>query len=417
MTPSPSRVWVAPLATPDDARPVKVGDLLMPQVGNWSIVVETMAGDAILPTGEVKVRWEGSDLAGYVIRSAPDNGVYSGVVVGGKGGLGKPVKAQHFYNQVARDIVTSTLSQVGETLAADSTGLSGRISYPRRSIAASRCLDELCDVLGLVWRVKLDGTVWLGSYTWPASAATFTYEKPEPDELAAKVVPDLGQPLVEPGTTVVLDSAAGASTLERTPQKVGVSAYALDERSLRATFWLVDPAAETYTDDKLAPDRMHAGMSALALQALRGVDWYRTFGGVVVQQRSDGTLDVQLDRVRGVGEMPDVRGVAVSTVVGGAVRRVRQGERCTVAYDGGDFRLPRVLGFDSVSSGNGSTTLEVARRTDTVDRNANFVAWMAGIESALTAAKSPTSTPWTFGSTIATISSGSADLKLPPGTT
>ena len=434
ITPTKAEVQLYAPSLPDAVKAVKDANLLLPQVGNWSIDIDGMAGDDAIvrdADGSITVQWSASTLQGFVVRAAPDRGVWQGYVIGGKGGLNKAVTAQHFYQTPARDIVTKTLQLVGESLAADSTGLDQLLNYPRRAISASRCLDELCDVLGLIWRMKLDGTVWLGTYTWPTSTATFIYSDSS-NENDAKLMPDPKQPLLEPGTTVVLDASSAATAEEKSAQKIAVSNYVITDDSMRAQLWLVDPAADAQTDDQLAPDRMHASVAALALQAGRSTDWYRPFQGRVVQQRSDGTLDVILDQVRGLGELPSIRGVQIDTVVGGAVRRVRGDERCTVVFEAGDFRKPRAVGFEADFGNAGA--LGVARQTDTVDRNSNLATWMSQVQTfntqtvaamsqivtafaALGVTISPvTQTVSTIGATVATISSSSADLKLPSGT-
>ena len=432
--PKKAEVQLYAPSDPQNVAAVKEADLLQPQVGNWSINIAEMAGDdAVLSdsTGAVTVQWSGSTLQGHVERAAPDRGIWQGLIVGGKGGLNKAVTAQHYYQTPAMNIVKATLELVGETLATDSTGLNTVINYPRRAVSASRCLDELCDVLGLIWRVKLDGTVWLGTYTWPTAKTTFVYQRSN-NENDAKLMPDVGQPLLEPGTTIVLDSSAAATAEEKSAQKIGVAMYTISDSLSKAQVWFVDPLADSQIDDQLAPDRMHAGVAALSLQALRGVDWYRSFQGQVVTQRSDGTLDVILDAVKGIGELPAIRGVTVSVPVGGAVRTVRANERCTVIFEAGDFRRPRAVGFEGVFGSAGAGTLGVARQTDTVDRNSALATWMGQVQTFnaqvlvsigqiatyINGLVPGTVTPVTqtvsaIGATVATISSSSPDLKLP----
>ncbi len=432
--PKKAEVQLYAPSDPQNVAAVKEADLLQPQVGNWSINIAEMAGDdAVLSdsTGAVTVQWSGSTLQGHVERAAPDRGIWQGLIVGGKGGLNKAVTAQHYYQTPAMNIVKATLELVGETLATDSTGLNTVINYPRRAVSASRCLDELCDVLGLIWRVKLDGTVWLGTYTWPTAKTTFVYQRSN-NENDAKLMPDVGQPLLEPGTTIVLDSSAAATAEEKSAQKIGVAMYTISDSLSKAQVWFVDPLADSQIDDQLAPDRMHAGVAALSLQALRGVDWYRSFQGQVVTQRNDGTLDVILDAVKGIGELPAIRGVTVSVPVGGAVRTVRANERCTVIFEAGDFRRPRAVGFEGVFGSAGAGTLGVARQTDTVDRNSALATWMGQVQTFnaqvlvsigqiatyINGIAPGTVTPVTqtvsaIGATVATISSSSPDLKLP----
>ena len=417
--PKKAEVQLYAPSDPQNVAAVKEADLLQPQVGNWSINIAEMAGDdAVLSdsTGAVTVQWSGSTLQGHVERAAPDRGIWQGLIVGGKGGLNKAVTAQHYYQTPAMNIVKATLALVGETLATDSTGLSTVINYPRRAVSASRCLDELCDVLGLIWRVKLDGTIWLGTYTWPTAKATFVYQRSS-NENDAKLMPDVGQPLLEPGTTIVLDSSAAATAEEKSAQKIGIAMYMISDSLSKAQVWFVDPLADSQIDDQLAPDRMHAGVAALSLQALRGVDWYRSFQGQVVTQRNDGTLDVILDAVKGIGELPAIRGVTVSVPVGGAVRTVRANERCTVIFEAGDFRRPRAVGFESATSGGNA----VGRVGDSVDMGQwQTVANMTGAITSIIWTPPGGGIPQTLPiapvipvQLNGKISSGSPDLKLP----
>lgn len=391
-----------------DYKPVQRHDLLLPAAGNWSMRAE-MAGSSVLPDGPVTIVYSGSQLTGYVTRAGDDRGQYIGIIVGGKAqtaqqGLDKQVTAQHYYQTPAQSILQATLSQVGEQLASDSQGLTQLLDYPRRAVAASEVLDEIADLLGCIWRVKLDGTVWLGAFTWPATSAQFVYESKQPDLAAPLLMPMPYQPLIEPGQSIVLDTSA-SSALDKTAQRVLCAHYYGDEKLLEARLWFQDPNADLVTDDKLAPDRVHAGIAAIARSACRGTDWYRNFQGDVVVQRSDGTLDVNLDRVMGKAEMPPIRGAKVSVPVGGAVLSVRAGDRVTIFYEGGDPRKPRAAGYET-----GNATRGVARLNDTVKQSSGFTTWASAITTAVNALAKTAIVPPV--DPIGSISSASTDLKL-----
>lgn len=362
-----SDIYVSPLSRPTDWRPVQVYDLLVSITGNWSMRVE-MSGDAVLPDGPVTVQFGLSLLRGYVTRAGDDRGQYIGIIVGGQAqtasqGLDKTVTAQHYYQTPARDVLTATLSQVGETLAASSQGLDQQLlpGYARRAVSAQRVLDEVADMLGLYWRVLLDGTVYFGTLpisTWPASPTQFVYESKQPDLAAPLIMPMPQQQLIEPGQTVVLSKGAGASKIDTTAQRVTCAHYYGDQKTALARLWFQDPNADLFEGDPLAPDRVHAGIAALARQAVRGVDWYRTFQGEVVTQRGDGTLDINLDKVMGRPEMPPIRGAQVSVPVGGAALNVRAGDRVSVYYEGGDPRKPRCSGYETGTATRGVALLD-----------------------------------------------------------
>ena len=408
-------VTLAPLSNQADARPVQNWDLLYGFCGNWSVRLD-MAGDATIPDGPVVLTVGLSLLRGFVTRAGDDRGQYVGIIVGGRAqtqqqGLDKPVTGQHYYQTPARTIIADTLSQVGEVLAPDSQGLDQLLEpgYARRAIRCSDVLDEVCDLLGLYWRVRLDGSVYFArapELTWPASPAQFTYETKEPDLASPLIMPLPNQLLIEPGQTVTLDKSASAAPADKQPQRVVCVHSSGNPTSQQTRLWFQDPNADLVTDDKLAPDSVHAGMAALARQAVRGVDWYRTFQGTVVTQRADGTLDVNLDRIRGRTEMPPIRGAAVSVPVGGSALTVRAGDRVSVYYEGGDPRRARCGLYET-----GSGSLAVARQTDTVDCSVAMATWMSQVATAINAI-APGSVAPPAVKTIGAISSGSPDLKL-----
>lgn len=424
--PLSSEFLVAPLNSPDDVRSIHLFDLLLPYAGNWSIRVE-MAGSAVLPDGPVTVTIGAQSMRGFVTRTRADRGNYVGVIVGGRAqtaaqGLQQDATAQHFWQTPARTIIATTLSAVGESLATDSTGIDTSLNFPRRAVRTDKVLDDLADALGIIWRVKTDGSVWFGTDTWPASPATFTYQSQQPDVAAPLLAPDPQQLLIAPGTSIILDKTQPVGSYEATAQRVTCSRYWSNEREAFARVWLADPNVDFLLDDKLAADRIHSGFAALAVAATRKTDWYRTFQGRVVTQRGDGTLDVTLDQVMGETELPPIRGAAVSAPVGGASLTFQPGDRVAVYFEGGDFRRPR-----AAMAEQGSGTLAVARVTDTVGQAAGFSSWWPLVKSfAVAFAADPLFATFSAGTQsavtalaagqvvdpIGTITSGSPDIKL-----
>jgi hypothetical protein len=397
--------------------PAAIGqhDLLFPIVGNWSARISA-AGDESLVDGPATLVFGGSTFRGYLQRAESDRGQYSGVITGGTArlpthGLHQLAKAQHFLNTPPRAILSQTLQAVGETLATDSTGLDAPLNYPRRAIRVDRVLDELADALGLIWRVRpSDGAVWFGRDNWPASGTKFTYLKKQPDLLVAEVMLAPFQEAILPGQTVVLDSSAGATAIDKTAQRVTVAHYFGDADHGLCKLWLADPRAVSI--DPLAPDRLHSMLAEIARASVRGVDWYRAFQGIVELRRSDDSLDVTLDQVFGKPEMPPVRAATVSVPVGGAARRVNVGERCTVIFEGGDYRRPRVVCFESGAATRGVALLDSTGIAGTLLLNV-----VAGVLSGTYTAPNGATTVIANGVTVSlqTKITGnvSADLKLP----
>jgi hypothetical protein len=421
-----SEFLVTPLDNPTDTRTINIYDLMLPYAGNWSCRVE-MTGPAVLPDGPVTVQIGAELMRGFVARTGADRGQYIGIIVGGQArtssqGLHRNVTGQHFWQTPARTILSQTLALVGEVLATDSNGVDTVLNFPRRAVRCDRVLDDLADALGVVWRVKPDGSVWLGADSWPATRATFTYQSKQPDMAAPLLAPDPQQPLIVPGVTVTLDVAAPRGSYEATPQKVTCSRYWADERLAQTRVWLADPGVDFLLDDKLAADRIHSGFAALAVAATRKTDWYRTFQGSVVTQRGDGTLDITLDQVFGQPELPPIRGASISAPVGGAALSFQPGDRVAVYFEGGDFRRPR-----AAMAEQGSGNLGVARVTDEVGQATGFSTWWPLVKAVAVAfAADPIFATFAAGTQtaisnlaagqvtdpIGLITSGSSDIKL-----
>ena len=403
-------VTVSALTNSQSVQTIQRYDFLFPLVGNWSALLY-MAGNDVLPDGAVNIQLGLATLRGYVTRAGDDRGQYVGIVVGGratttKQGIDKPVTAQHYYQTPASAVLSATLAQIGESLAPTSTGLSTLIDYPRRAVTCDRVLDDIADMLGLVWRVLPDGSVWFGSYTWPASDVVYTYLNKQPDMSLALIMPTSKQKIIEPGQTVVLDTSVSASKIDQTPQRVSVANYYGDQRSQHCKLWLQNPDTDWLTDDKLAPDSLHAGLANIARAACRKTDWYRQFQGVVVTQRANGTVDVTLDRTFDAQELPPIRGAALSGPVGGSSITTRPGDRVTVYFEGGDPRRARCGLFET-----GGGTLGVARMTDSVGSSPLMTTWMSQVAAFINGLVPGTVAPPSVV-TIGTITSASADLKL-----
>ena len=100
------------------------------------------------------------------------------------------------FQTILGDIMTAA----GETLAATSTSLLTRYApfWHRPVGVAAIALSSLVDAVGLSWRVLRDGTVWIGTETWPALECESSQVHALPDLGMIEIAP-LGGPLVRPG--------------------------------------------------------------------------------------------------------------------------------------------------------------------------------------------------------------------------
>jgi len=154
------------------------GNLHLLSRGAWSGVLKLDTATA--PTGKVTVSFQGGlSLSGYVFAGGVAYDVVHVQVVGGAGGLTKTLRPAAYQNAQLRDPLAAIMSQSGESQSStiDATVLA--VQLPYWTIVASttaRALDELCgaaaSALGkaITWRVLGDGTIWLGSETWPSKS-------------------------------------------------------------------------------------------------------------------------------------------------------------------------------------------------------------------------------------------------------
>ncbi len=94
-------------------------------------------------------------------------------VVGGAGGLREQLRARSYRAVPARVPIMQVLSETGEALAktADAVLLRTLLPYwSRVGGLGELALTALTTKLGATWRTLLDGTVWIGTDTWPAIA-------------------------------------------------------------------------------------------------------------------------------------------------------------------------------------------------------------------------------------------------------
>src|SRR6185369_6195049 len=94
-------------------------------------------------------------------------------VVAGKDGLGKTAKPKHYDDPSIRIVLADLVATAGEAVAgsADTSMLSRHLTA---WTTTSRPVGNVIDLLlrqaqGSSWRMLADGTVWVGSETWPDS--------------------------------------------------------------------------------------------------------------------------------------------------------------------------------------------------------------------------------------------------------
>jgi hypothetical protein len=210
-------------------------------------------------------------------------------------------------------------SQDGFSLALLTTNLSAW------SVKAEPMSYALLTLLGWVsaslnWRILSDGTLWVGTESWPSASVTYDLLSHDPREAAYEL--GLQSPALEPGTTV--DGIGKISRAE-----ISISAEAI-----RARVW-------TPTDD---PDRStNADLDALISQKTSHVDYYALYVFQVVSQSADlSTVDISPVGDRNKALLGGMQRVTARYLTGIQVQ-VAPGSTCLLGWDGGNPEGPFAL--------------------------------------------------------------------------
>ena len=151
--------------------PILRASLLRPRVGVWTLDLTVDPGeDGTGLTGAVAVTLGDLTLSGTVVAGEVlPEGVWTGRVVGGAGGLGRTVPALALRACTLADVLGQTLTDAGETLDTTSGDLARPVArWQRVEAPASRTVADVARAAGYAWRTLADGTVWVGADAWAA---------------------------------------------------------------------------------------------------------------------------------------------------------------------------------------------------------------------------------------------------------
>lgn len=161
------------------------GVIHMPLLGAWTadLVVDTPNDIA----GAVTLALDGGlTLQGFASRGGNFLDTEYVRVIGGAGGLGKQARIQHYQRTSVRGVVGDLLRTAGERLsstASASTLGRGLTAWTQRGQLVGAALTSIVsdrrNAGGTAWRVLPDGSIWLGTETWPDSglAAPADYQE------------------------------------------------------------------------------------------------------------------------------------------------------------------------------------------------------------------------------------------------
>jgi hypothetical protein len=317
------------LITANDLR-VTRAVITLPRIGVWhaELEVETEDPSAVAEAITLNVGEGALTLQGFARRSGMF-GAHSHVrMVGGAGGFGKAVSSKFYRQAPARIALTDALDEGGESLSSSSdSGVTGQqlASWTRHAGTVGEALHELAVELSAAWRVLPDGSTWVGSETWPTSAAKNVHvltESPADGrlELSAET------PIVLPGTT--LDG-----------KKLSRVEHTIEPSSVRTTAWYETEATPPWFGDVL-----RANFERVVRRFTQRVDFLAYYPCKVVSQNGDGSLELKPDLDR---KLPGLSKVPIRYGIPGVTVKVASGARVHVGYDNGDPAKPFAAIWDS----------------------------------------------------------------------
>lgn len=256
------------------------------------------------PNGLVSL---GEDWTGTILSSRQEGGKFLSRIIGGKGGLGRPVKDRQYLGATsAKKIFESILSEGGETAG---PALTDRlVNYTKQRGTVGQALNALADTLGAEWRVLRDGTVTL-------------YRPVSGTELDSKKYTRTGADI---------DGAAFLTVDSTVPVTLGQT---FEGKRIRSIRWGLTKA------------RLEAEVSAdLTSIVPSEIDYLRTYSAKVERQNSDGSLDLIVDGRFGLSQVPWLVGLPAKVTA-------LPGDLVNVAWYKADPRAPYCYSTGQVSSG------------------------------------------------------------------
>lgn len=288
-----------------------------PRIGVWTAVVDVDSEEAI--SGKVTLTIDGISWVGTVVKGDVYAGRAHVQVVGGAGKLAKLLDAKYYRGVSLGSVVADLMRETGETLSSTTDQrVRGHIvsRWSRPKGKASVTLEQVADELGLVWRILRDGTVWIGSETWPEAKADHDEIDRTPGRDALSIAPNA--PHILPGVTF------GGKKISR----VTTAVHANEGLRQELLFESASGGSRVAEDLNAVIDKRTGSK----------IDYSRVYPSRVVRQSGDGTLEIIPDSltIRGNG----LTGVPVRHGIPGIEVKIPPGGKVLLFFEGGDPKLP-----------------------------------------------------------------------------
>jgi hypothetical protein len=312
-------------------RAILSGTVRLPLSGRWT--ADLRAVGTVAFSGAMELDLEGAAFRGTVVRSDVYAGETHCRLVGGAGGLDRPLPERWYRGSpTLRSIVEDILRETGEALSvtSDDTLLGSVLpAYLRTAGTGGACLRALLELYGARGRVLADGTVRIiEDETWPVTEPAHSLIDSHRAE---------GWDLVY--LTGPLDLAPGVTFRGR---RIRYVEHELSAESVRTRAYETDPRTL---------------LERFGGRSEQGLDYTRLWPGVVERQNADGSVDVI---VQALGRAWGITGAQVRTGYPSAQPRVSGGESVLVGFEAGDPRRAYATAWRGGGTARWGTVLIVA---------------------------------------------------------
>lgn len=246
-------------------------------------------------------------FVGTVRESGPFEGRSRVLLVGGAGGLKATLPPDQYVAPTLALVVADIMRITGEQLSATSADLTTYAlgTWTRAAEQGSRALTNVLAEVGLSWRVLRDGTVWVGTETWPMVSLERVVADDDGSAGHARVSPE--EATLVPGVT-------------------------LDGKRVVGVTYIIDPGGLDleidYGEKGVDADRTREAFKRAVRACIPELRYLRDYTARVVKQDADDTLEVICDdpAIGGLTKVP-IRYTIPKMKV-----RVAAGARCLIGF-------------------------------------------------------------------------------------
>jgi len=299
-------------------------DITLPRRGRWSAVVavDAQAADQLLGRVTVDVDDGQLRLVGTAFRGGAFADQVKLRVVGGNAGMLKQIGPRAYQGVPLRLPLQDALAEVGEALAPTSDAAILDLQLQRWARLRGECMAEVVALLArsgapsiVGMRFLPDGTLWVGTETWPE--VNIDHDLLVDLHWAGQAVIGVEVPTLLPGTTFL-------------GRKVEQVDHHLGGTEVRTVVTFADTSADTgaepYPTSQIDRDKV------FIQRQLEPARFHRTYPGKVVKQNADGSVEVVIDSPAA----PGLSKVPLRAFAPGVAVKVAPGSRCQVVFEEGD---------------------------------------------------------------------------------